>query len=101
MHWTAGTIVEIIDPSLRGNDAPGAEQMLKCVHIGLLCVQPNPVERPMMSIVNVMLSTNTVSLAAPLKPVFFTSDGSTYASNVSESGAVSLNEVSITELEPR
>ncbi|RCV13381.1 hypothetical protein SETIT_2G341500v2 [Setaria italica] len=110
-HWTTGTIVEIMDPSLRGK-AP-AEQMLKCVHIGLLCVQDNPVDRPMMSTVNVMLSSGTVSLQAPLKPVFFIPK-SGYSTVYSESyptasqstgngktGVMSPNEVSITELEPR
>ncbi|GJN11513.1 hypothetical protein PR202_ga29712 [Eleusine coracana subsp. coracana] len=48
-HWTTGTIVEIIDSSLRGN-AP-MEQVLKYIHIGLLCIQDNPVDRPTMSTV--------------------------------------------------
>jgi len=111
-HWTMGTIVEIMDPSLSGK-AP-AEQMLKCVHIGLLCVQDNPVDRPMMSTVNVMLSSGSVCLQAPLKPVFFIPKSGYYSTIHSESyptasqttgngksGAMSPNEVSITELEPR
>ncbi|CAN6219091.1 unnamed protein product [Urochloa humidicola] len=111
-HWTTGTIVEIMDPSLRGK-AP-AEQMLKCVHIGLLCVQDNPVDRPIMSTVNTMLSSSTVSLQAPLKPAFFIPKSCYYSTVYSESyptasqstgngksGAMSPNEVSITELEPR
>ncbi|CAN6211866.1 unnamed protein product [Urochloa humidicola] len=111
-HWTSGTIVEIMDPSLRGK-AP-AEQMLKCVHIGLLCVQDNPVDRPMMSTINIMLSSATVSLQAPLKPVFFIPKSGYHSTVYSESyptasqstgnvksGAMSPNEVSITELEPR
>lgn len=109
-HWTTGTIVEIIDSPLRGN-APG-EQMQKCVHIGLLCVQDNPADRPMMSMVNVMLSSSTFSLPAPSKPVFFTFKNGSYPHIYSESypttsqptgqpGAMSPNEVSITELEPR
>ncbi|XP_062187734.1 cysteine-rich receptor-like protein kinase 6 [Phragmites australis] len=81
-HWTLGTIVEIMDSSLRGN-AP-EEQMLKCVHIGLLCVQDNPVDRPTMSTVNIMLSSNTVSLQAPLKPVFFIPNSGTYSNVYSE-----------------
>ncbi|KAK3124980.1 hypothetical protein QOZ80_7BG0598200 [Eleusine coracana subsp. coracana] len=66
-HWTTGTIVEIIDSSLRGN-AP-VEQVLKYIHIALLCVQENPIDRPTMSTVNIMLSSSTVSLSAPLKPI--------------------------------
>ncbi|GJN07475.1 hypothetical protein PR202_ga25309 [Eleusine coracana subsp. coracana] len=66
-HWTTGTIVEIIDSSLRGT-AP-VEQVLKYIHIALLCIQDNPIDRPTMSTVNIMLSSSTVSLPAPLKPI--------------------------------
>ncbi|GJN32585.1 hypothetical protein PR202_gb21099 [Eleusine coracana subsp. coracana] len=97
-HWTTGTIVEIIDSSLRGN-AP-MEQVLKYIHIGLLCIQDNPVDRPTMSTVNVMLSSSTVSLPAPLKPICSESHPrATQSSGLP--GALSPNEVSITELEPR
>ncbi|RLN33984.1 putative receptor-like protein kinase [Panicum miliaceum] len=82
-HWTTGTIMEIIDSSIRGN-APG-DQMLKCIHIGLLCVQDNPMDRPVMSKVNVMLSSSTVSLQAPLKPEFFIPKSGTYSTLYSES----------------
>ncbi|CAN6175678.1 unnamed protein product [Urochloa humidicola] len=82
-HWTSGTIMKIMDSSMRGN-APG-DQMLKCIHIGLLCVQDNPVDRPVMSKVNVMLSSDTVSLQAPLKPEFFIPKSGTYSTEVSES----------------
>ncbi|KAK3127256.1 hypothetical protein QOZ80_7AG0570440 [Eleusine coracana subsp. coracana] len=82
-HWTTDTIMEIMDSSLRDN-TPG-DLLLKCVHIGLLCTQDNPVDRPMMSTVNVMLSSNTVSLQAPLKPVFFIPTTGTYSNMYSES----------------
>ncbi|CAO1941742.1 unnamed protein product [Urochloa humidicola] len=82
-HWTSGTIMEIMDSSMRGN-VPG-DQMLKCIHIGLLCVQDNPVDRPVMSKVNVMLSSDTVSLQAPLKPEFYIPKSGTYSTEVSES----------------
>jgi hypothetical protein len=72
-----------MDPSLRGK-VP-AEQMLKCVHIGLLCVQDNPVDRPMMSTVNVMLSSGIVSLQALLKPVLFIPKSGYYSTVRSES----------------
>ncbi|KAJ1291237.1 hypothetical protein BS78_02G301900 [Paspalum vaginatum] len=111
-HWTMGTIVEVMDPSLRGK-VP-TEQMLKCVHIGLLCVQDNPVDRPKMSTVNIMLSSDTMSLQSPLKPVLFIPKSDYNSAVYSESypivsqstsngksGAISPNEVSITELEPR
>ncbi|TVU06007.1 hypothetical protein EJB05_49194, partial [Eragrostis curvula] len=94
--WTAGTLTEILDSSLRGNNAP-ADQIVKCVHIGLLCVQEHPVDRPMLSTVNIMLSDSITSLQAPSKPVFIP----TASQSAGMSGAVSLNEVSVTEPEPR
>ncbi|CAM0906161.1 unnamed protein product [Alopecurus aequalis] len=110
-HWSTGTITEIVDSSLRSH-APG-DQVVKIFHIGLLCVQDNPADRPMMSTVNIMLSSNTVSLQSPSKPSFFMTKSVTYSDPYSESsylmasqstgkpGMSSPNEVSITEPEPR
>ncbi|KAL5197522.1 hypothetical protein ABZP36_001034 [Zizania latifolia] len=105
-NWTAGTVVEIKDPSLGGN-CPG-DQILKCIHIGLLCVQEDPADRPTMSTVNIMLSSSTVSLQAPSRPAFCFqksgADSDTYSEpyrGVHRSSPVSPNEVSMTELDPR
>uniref|UniRef100_J3MLM6 Uncharacterized protein n=2 Tax=Oryza brachyantha TaxID=4533 RepID=J3MLM6_ORYBR len=109
-HWTMGTILEMMDPSLTSH-AP-RDQMLKCIHIGLLCVQDKPADRPMMSTVNVMLSSNTVSLQSPSKPSFVVPKSGTNSNIYSESypltsqsthrsGVMSVNDVSVTELEPR
>ncbi|KQK15896.1 cysteine-rich receptor-like protein kinase 6 [Brachypodium distachyon] len=109
-HWTMGTILETMDSSLTKH-SPG-DQMLKCIHVGLLCVQEDPADRPMMSVVNVMLSSSTVSLQAPSRPAFCFQNWGTKDSDmhsepfrgVSQSTdrlPMSPNEVSITELEPR
>jgi len=108
-HWTMGTLMEIMDSSL-STLAP-RDQMVKCIHIGLLCVQDDPADRPMMSTVNVILSSSTVTLQAPSRPAFciqksgFNSEmySEVYAGashSVSRS-PMSLNDVSITELDPR
>jgi hypothetical protein len=55
----SGTLMEIMDPSL-SSLAP-RDQMMKCIQIGLLCVQNDPMDRPMMSMVNVMLTSNMVT----------------------------------------
>ncbi|KAG8099775.1 hypothetical protein GUJ93_ZPchr0013g36451 [Zizania palustris] len=105
-NWTAGTVVELKDPSLGGN-CPG-DQILKCIHIGLLCVQEDPADRPTMSTVNIMLSSSTVSLQAPSRPAFcFQKSGADSDScsepyrRVHRSSPASQNEVSMTELDPR
>uniref|UniRef100_A0ACD5WKZ4 Uncharacterized protein n=1 Tax=Avena sativa TaxID=4498 RepID=A0ACD5WKZ4_AVESA len=67
-HWTNGTMLEVVDPSMNG--CFSKEEVLKCVHIGLLCVQGNPADRPMMSMVVMMLGSETFSLHVPSKPLF-------------------------------
>uniref|UniRef100_A0A9I9CT51 Cysteine-rich receptor-like protein kinase 10 n=1 Tax=Cucumis melo TaxID=3656 RepID=A0A9I9CT51_CUCME len=84
--------------------------MMRCIHIGLLCVQENAVDRPTMASVVLMLSSFSLTLSVPSDPAFF------MHSNIEESNSVvkpngghmkstslepSLNEVSITELRPR
>ncbi|XP_047057288.1 cysteine-rich receptor-like protein kinase 6 [Lolium rigidum] len=109
-HWTMGTILEIMDLSMICH-SPG-DQMLKCMHIGLLCVQENPADRLLMSLVTVMLCSSTVSLQAPSRPAFCTvksgaNDSDTHTeqyrgnSQSTSRSPMSPNEVSITELEPR
>uniref|UniRef100_A0A0A9BPJ2 Protein kinase domain-containing protein n=1 Tax=Arundo donax TaxID=35708 RepID=A0A0A9BPJ2_ARUDO len=68
-HWEAGTVMELVDPSMGGSFPEG--DVLRCVHIGLLCVQGDPAARPVMSSVVMMLGTDTVTLQAPSKPGFF------------------------------
>uniref|UniRef100_A0A0E0I1Y2 Uncharacterized protein n=1 Tax=Oryza nivara TaxID=4536 RepID=A0A0E0I1Y2_ORYNI len=117
-HWTTGTIEELLDPAIGRRSV---NDLLKLINIGLLCVQDNPADRPAMSAVNVMLSSDTVSLQAPSRPTFSiqemdgaadtdlyesgaysrsafqpTGDGTTRAA-----AAASPNELSLSELEPR
>ncbi|CAL4896319.1 unnamed protein product [Urochloa decumbens] len=68
-HWTKGNVMDLVDPSLI--DHPPTEEMLKCIHIGLLCVQRKPSARPTMSWVNVMLSSSTVCLPSLSRSAFF------------------------------
>ena len=85
-HWEAGTVAELVDPSL-GESFPEGD-VLRCIHIGLLCVQADPAARPVMSSVVMMLGSDTVTLQAPSKPGFFARNNSanTAVSTVSLSG---------------
>uniref|UniRef100_A0A0E0I1Y5 Uncharacterized protein n=2 Tax=Oryza nivara TaxID=4536 RepID=A0A0E0I1Y5_ORYNI len=109
-HWTTGTIEELLDPAMRGRSA---DDLLKLINIGLLCVQDNPADRPTMSAVSVMLSSETFSVQAPSRPTFCiqetdsAADTDLYSSAFRSTGdsktrsVASPNEVSLTELEPR
>ncbi|WVZ66253.1 hypothetical protein U9M48_015500 [Paspalum notatum var. saurae] len=69
-HWSEGTIAEMIDDSLGRNY--NENEVLKCVNIGLLCLQQNPVDRPTMSDVIVMLNDDaTGHLPHAARPTFF------------------------------
>ncbi|KAL5794007.1 hypothetical protein ACOSP7_002601 [Xanthoceras sorbifolium] len=60
-HWTNGTAMELLDPML-GNQLPKHE-VLKCIHIGLLCVQEAAADRPIMSqIVMIFVSRGSSDL---------------------------------------
>ncbi|KAL6890188.1 hypothetical protein ACP4OV_008951 [Aristida adscensionis] len=68
-HWEAGTAVETVDQSMDGSFPVG--EVLKCIQIGLLCVQGDPAARPVMSTVVMMLGTDTATLQAPSRPALF------------------------------
>jgi len=73
--WTLyerADIVQIIDPTIL--ETYDEEQALRCVHVGLLCTQADPSLRPPMSTVNLMLSSQSVTLPIPTKPTFVRSN---------------------------
>lgn len=72
-HWTAGAVSEMIDPCMGGSFS--RSDVLRCIHIGLLCVQGDPADRPVMSSVVMMLGSDTISLRAPSKPAFYARKG--------------------------
>lgn len=47
-----------------------ASEVLRCMHIGLLCVQEDPDDRPTMSDVMVLLGSESMSLPQPKQPAF-------------------------------
>lgn len=46
-------------------------EVLRCMHIALLCVQEDPAERPTMSAVVVLLASESVDLPKPKQPAIF------------------------------
>lgn len=94
---------EMVDPFLRSDSS--LDGILRCIHIGLVCVQEAPMDRPTISEINMMLDSNTIPVQTPSRPAFFSqmsgSSGSVVDSITAKSKAMSLNEVSITEPKPR
>ncbi|KAF3455471.1 hypothetical protein FNV43_RR00100 [Rhamnella rubrinervis] len=92
--WNDGRVLDIVDPALC--QPFSTDEVSRCIHIGLLCVQEEATERPTMSDVIFMLANET-TLPPPNTPAFTFH----YADSSKSSGAVSWNRVSITALAAR
>ncbi|KAI3795776.1 hypothetical protein L1987_38435 [Smallanthus sonchifolius] len=69
--WTTGRPLELMDPVLVESNIQEGEVM-KCMHIGLLCVQKLPENRPTMSeVVNMQQGDNFVTVRQPDEPGFY------------------------------
>ncbi|KAK4588224.1 hypothetical protein RGQ29_019279 [Quercus rubra] len=66
--WNVGNIVALIDPVI---SKPCFEmEILRCIHVGLLCVQEFAKDRPIVSVVISMLKSEIVDLPHPKQPAF-------------------------------
>ena len=82
---------------------PTSEVIMKYIHIGLLCVQENEVDRPTMASVVLMLNGQSLNLPIPSHPAFFIHNGSQLGMPLvtSRLDQLSLAEVTITDPQPR
>ncbi|KAL5580195.1 hypothetical protein UlMin_012637 [Ulmus minor] len=99
--WKEGNALELIDESLVGSYSNS--EVLRCIHVGLLCVQQHPEDRPTMSSVVSMLGNQT-ALAHPDQPGFFIAKrlvDVNDSSNNQESSSATINEVTNSLLEAR
>ncbi|PON53008.1 S-receptor-like serine/threonine-protein kinase [Parasponia andersonii] len=77
------------------------DEVLRCIHIGLLCVQQNPADRPNMSFVILMLGSQS-DLPQPKQPGYFMDvDYAKGDHSSSKPESCSTNDMSITLLEAR
>ncbi|EOY28570.1 Cysteine-rich protein, putative isoform 2 [Theobroma cacao] len=107
-HWNSGTPLELLDPSLRSSYS--RNEVIRCIHIGLLCVQEDPAERPTMAAIVLMLNSYSITLQAPRPPATFLIPRSESNFSINEEGSdqsasksipFSVNEASISDLYPR
>lgn len=60
----------MVDPALN-NDSFSEDEVLRCVHAGLLCVEENADDRPSMSNIVSMLSNKSKVTNLPKKPAYY------------------------------
>ncbi|KAL1195156.1 Cysteine-rich receptor-like protein kinase 28 [Cardamine amara subsp. amara] len=97
--WREDIILSVIDPSLTTGSR---NEILRCIHIGLLCVQESPANRPTMDSVVLMLNSHSYTLPTPSRPAFVSE--SVMPSTVSSSTnplSMSLNDVTVSMLSLR
>ncbi|KAK7324622.1 hypothetical protein VNO77_28337 [Canavalia gladiata] len=95
--WCEERPLELIDESLGESIAAAEVDVLRCIHIGLLCVQERPEYRPDMSAVVLMLNGEK-SLPTPKEPAFYPHQ---FGSSSGNSKPHSTNEISMSLLDAR
>ncbi|XP_051125415.1 G-type lectin S-receptor-like serine/threonine-protein kinase At4g27290 isoform X2 [Andrographis paniculata] len=97
--WTEERPLDLIDPLL---DVQNVEhEMIRCIHITLLCIQQSPEDRPSMATVVVMLNGDSL-LPQPKQPGFLIDLlPSETCSSSSKNEPCSVNDFSITALQGR
>ncbi|XP_065865864.1 cysteine-rich receptor-like protein kinase 44 [Euphorbia lathyris] len=96
-NWKEGTPLNVIDKILMRSGS--RHEMVRCIHIGLLCVQKDLGRRPSMASINLMLSSHSVTLPVPSKPAYLMT-----ATDLKEELIMkeqSVNEVSVSDLSAR
>ncbi|XP_060675130.1 G-type lectin S-receptor-like serine/threonine-protein kinase At4g27290 isoform X2 [Ziziphus jujuba] len=97
--WKEGRPLELMSPCFK--DPINHPEVLHWIHIGLLCVQEHPEDRPSMSYVVAMLGSES-SLPQPKQPAFSSGKVTVRAdSSSSKARSSSTNEMTVTDLEPR
>ncbi|KAM7490219.1 hypothetical protein LguiA_033140 [Lonicera macranthoides] len=64
--WKDGTPLELMDLALA--DSYVRNEVIRCIQMGLLCVQEDVDSRPSMAVIVLMLGSHTVSLPLPEQP---------------------------------
>ncbi|KAI3457032.1 hypothetical protein Pfo_013695 [Paulownia fortunei] len=97
--WTEGRPLDLIDSFL--DDLLIQPEMIRCIHVDLLCIQQNPDDRPSMSTVVLMLNGESM-LPQPKQPGFLIDlIPSETCSSSSKIEPCSVNDFTITAMEAR
>ncbi|KAL6990911.1 hypothetical protein U1Q18_009032 [Sarracenia purpurea var. burkii] len=101
--WKEGQALDMVDSAVSRDLCP-APEVLRCIHIGLLCVQEFATDRPTMSDVAFMLCNESMTLPSPKQPAFIFRRPAAGAdsSSTSAGGTSTLgNDVTITTIQGR
>ncbi|KAJ1390416.1 S-locus, receptor kinase [Sesbania bispinosa] len=99
--WREGNALELIDSSIDKSYSPS--EVLRCIQVGLLCVQERAEDRPTMSSVVLMLSSETATMPQPKNPGFCLGRNQmeTDSSSSKQDESFTVNQVTVTMLDAR
>ncbi|PPR86193.1 hypothetical protein GOBAR_AA34503 [Gossypium barbadense] len=99
--WKEGKGLELIDPAV--GDTYDEQEVLRCIQVGLLCVQERAENRPTMSTVVLMLNSETATMAQPKTPGFCLGRNTheTDSSTSKQDESCTVNQVTVTMLDAR
>jgi hypothetical protein len=96
--WAEGKARDFVDASV--TESYSLDEVSKCIHIGLLCVQDSSSARPLMSSVVSILDSEAMPCAIPKQPMYFAQiNHETGDARIDRENSV--NGVSLTVLEGR
>ncbi|CAL1358329.1 unnamed protein product [Linum trigynum] len=100
--WKEGTPIELMDPTLKGS-CISEDQVLRCINVGLLCIEYNAYDRPAMPEVISMIIGEVPQLPMPKQPAvtMMRPRSTKESSSTGESETCSNNKVTITNISGR
>ena len=100
--WTEGRSSELMEPVL-GDSIVEEDDVVKCIHVGLLCVQKQPEHRLTMSqVVNILQGENFINVRQPDEPGFYAGRSMMgLGFSTTERDLESVNEVTMTTISGR
>ncbi|PIA36741.1 hypothetical protein AQUCO_03200009v1 [Aquilegia coerulea] len=98
--WNTNRGMDFIDLLLQ-IDSCSKLEVLRCIHIGLLCVQEDAADRPTMSHVLSTLETESIELPRPTQPAFSVGKILIRASHSTSSSLCSVNGITLSGVSAR
>ncbi|OAY26071.1 hypothetical protein MANES_16G019100v8 [Manihot esculenta] len=99
--WKEGKGMDLLDTSTGSSFS--SSEVLRCIQVGLLCVQERAEDRPTMSSVVLMLSSETATMPQPKTPGFCLGRNplETDSSSDKQDESFTVNQVTVTVLDAR
>ncbi|CAI0422916.1 unnamed protein product, partial [Linum tenue] len=98
--WREGRGIELVDSAISNNMVHN--EALKCIQIGLLCIQENPRDRPsMLEVASMIYNNDSSQLPSPNRPAFYYKFQEAAEIIEEQEENWTVNQVTITEMNAR